>query len=90
LGRNIAKPEDASAFVEKHASKLVYIHLKTSSKEHQHQPILSDNELDFNIVFSLMTKQKVPYVAMELVQAATLEECYDNHKKSVEYLMKNY
>jgi len=90
LGRNVAKPEDASAFVEKYASKLVYIHLKTSSKEHKPQPILSDNELDFNIVFSLMTKQKVPYVAMELAQAATLEECLVNHKKSVEYLIKSY
>ena len=90
LGRNVAKPEDASAFVEKYASKLVYIHLKTSSKEHKPQPILSDNELDFNIVFSLMTKQKVPYVAMELAQVATFQECADNHKKSVEYLIKNY
>ena len=90
LGRNVAKPEDASAFLEKYASKLVYIHLKTSSKEHKPQPILSDNELDFNIVFSLMTKQKVPYVAMELAQAATLEECLVNHKKSVEYLIKSY
>jgi sugar phosphate isomerase/epimerase len=90
LGRNVAKPEDASAFVEKYAGKLVYIHLKTSSKEHKPQPVLSDNELDFNIVFSLMAKQKVSYVAMELAQAATLEECLVNHKKSVEYLMKNY
>ena len=90
LGRNVAKPEDASAFVEKHASKLVYIHLKTSSKDHKPQAILSDNELDFNIVFSLMTKQKVPWVAIELVQAPTFQECADNHKKSVEYLKKNF
>jgi sugar phosphate isomerase/epimerase len=90
LGRNVAKPEEASAFLEKYASKLVYVHLKTSSKDHNHQPVLSDNELDFNIVFSLMTKQKVPYVAMELVQVPTTEECYENHKKSVEYLLKNY
>jgi hypothetical protein len=86
----VAKPEDANAFLEKHASKLVYIHLKTSSKDHKPQPILSDNELDFNIVFSLMTKQKVPWVAIELVQVPTFQECSDNHKKSVEYLMKNY
>ena len=90
LGRNVAKPEDTSAFLEKHASKLVYIHLKTSSKDHKPQPVLSDNELDFNIVFSLMTKQKVPWVAIELVQAPTFQECSDNHKKSVDYLMKNY
>jgi sugar phosphate isomerase/epimerase len=90
LGRNIAKPEDASAFLEKHASKLVYIHLKTSSKEHKAQPVLAENELEFDIIFALMTKYKVPYVAIELAQAATIGECFDNHKKSVEYLMKNY
>jgi sugar phosphate isomerase/epimerase len=89
LGRNVAKPEDAKAFLEKHASKLVYIHLKTS-KDHNPQAVLGDNELDFNFIFSLMTKHKVPYVAMELVQAATLEECINNHKKSVEYLKKNF
>lgn len=90
LGRNVAKPEDASAFLEKYGSKLVYIHLKTSSKDHKPQAILSDNELDFNIVFASMIKQKVPYVGIELVQAPTFQECADNHRKSVEYLMKNY
>jgi sugar phosphate isomerase/epimerase len=90
LGRNVAKPEDAQAFLEKHISKLAYIHLKTSSKDHKPQAVLGDNELDFNIVFSLMTKQKVPYVGIELVGAPTFQECADNHMKSVEYLMKNY
>jgi hypothetical protein len=27
--------------------------------------------------------------SFELAQAGAIEECYDNHKKSVEYLMKN-
>jgi hypothetical protein len=70
--------------------KLAYIHLKTSSKEHKAQPVLAENEFEFDIIFPLMTKYKVPYVAIELAQAATLEECFANHQKSVEYLMKNY
>jgi len=90
VSRVLTKPEDARAFLEKYMSKLVYIHLKTSSKEHKAQPVLAENELDFGIIFALMTKYKVPYVAIEIVQAATFEECSDNHKKSVEYLMKNY
>lgn len=90
VSRVLTKPEDARAFLEKYMSKLAYIHLKTSSKEHKAQPVLAENELEFDIIFALMTKHKVPYVAIEIVQAATLEECYSNHKKSVEYLMKNY
>jgi sugar phosphate isomerase/epimerase len=90
VSRVWTKPEDARAFLEKYMSKLVYIHLKTSSKEHKAQPVLTENELEFDIIFALMTKYKVPYVAIELTQAATIGECFDNHKKSVEYLMKNY
>jgi len=37
-----------------------------------------------------MVNEKVPWVAIELAQAGAIEECYDNHKKSVEDLMKNY
>jgi sugar phosphate isomerase/epimerase len=90
VSRVWTKPEDARAFLDKYISKTVYIHLKTSSKEHKAQPVLAENELDFDIIFSLMTKQKVPWVAIELVQAPTFQECSDNHKKTVEYLMKNY
>jgi sugar phosphate isomerase/epimerase len=84
------KPEDARAFLEKFIGKMAYIHLKTSSKEHETLPVLAENELDFDVVFALMVKHKIPYVAIELSQEATLEGCYHNHKKSVEYLLKNY
>jgi sugar phosphate isomerase/epimerase len=90
VARIWTKPEDARAFLEKYISKLAYIHLKTSSKDHKTQPVLAENELEFDIFFALMTKYKVPYVAFELAQAPTFQECADNHKKSVEYLMKNY
>ena len=90
VARTWTKPEDARAFLEKYMSKLAYIHLKTSSKEHKCQAVLAENELEFDIIFALMKKYKVPYVAIEIVQAPTFQECADNHKKSVEYLMKNY
>jgi sugar phosphate isomerase/epimerase len=89
-GRNVATPAEAQAFLEKNIDKVAYIHMKASSKEHKAQPVLTDNELDFNVVFSLMTQKKIPYVAVELLQVATAEACYSNHKRSIEYLMKNF
>jgi len=90
VSRVLTKPVDAQAFLEKYSGKLAYIHLKTSSSEHKPLSVLGENELDFNIIFSLMVKNKVPWVAIELVQVDKLEECYNNHEKSIEYLMKNY
>ena len=90
VSRVLTKPADAQTFLEKYIGKLAYIHLKTSSPEHKPLPVLGENELDFNVILSLMAKNGVPWVAIELAQAATVEECYDNHKKSIDYLMKNY
>jgi sugar phosphate isomerase/epimerase len=89
-GRNVATPGEAQAFLEKHIDRLAYIHMKASSKEHKAQPVLTDNELDFNVIFSLMTQKKIPYVAVELFQVPTLEEIYSNHKKSIEYLKNSF
>ena len=90
VSRVLTKPADAQVFLEKYIGKLAYIHLKTSSPEHKPLPVLGENELDFNVILSLMVKNRVPWVAIELAQAATVEECYDNHKKSIDYLMRNY
>jgi sugar phosphate isomerase/epimerase len=90
VARTWTKPADAQAFLEKYMSKLAYIHLKTSNKEHKCQAVLADNELEFNTIFALMKQYKVPYVAIEIVQAPTFQECADNHKKSIEYLKNNF
>jgi sugar phosphate isomerase/epimerase len=86
VSRVWTKPEDARAFIEKYAPRMGYMHLKTSSKEHKVQPVEGDNELDFDIIFAIAAKNKRPYVGFELDQPATLEQAYENHKKSVEYL----
>jgi sugar phosphate isomerase/epimerase len=88
--RVLTKPEDARAFLEKFAKKIQYIHLKTSSKEHKAMPVLAESELDFDIVFSIMAKNKVSYVAIELDQADKIEDCYANTKKSIDYLMNHF
>jgi sugar phosphate isomerase/epimerase len=86
VSRTWTKPADAQAFIEKYASRMGYMHLKTSSPEHKVQQVLSDNELDFDVIFAIASKAGRPYVGFELDQPATLEQAVENHKKSVEYL----
>jgi sugar phosphate isomerase/epimerase len=90
VSRVYTKPEEAKAFMEKYASRIPYIHVKTSSSEHKVLPALAQNELDFDTVFSIMTKNKIRYQAIELTQPEKFEDCANNLKKSIEYLVKNY
>ena len=90
VSRVWTNPEDAQAFIAKYAGRMGYMHLKTSSKEHKVQPVIGDNELDFDIIFAIAAKAKMPYVGFELDQPATLEQAYENHKKSVEYLKSKF
>jgi len=90
VSRVYTKPEEAKAFMEKYASRIPYIHVKTSSSEHKTLPVLAQNELDFDTVFSILTKNKIRYAAIELTQPDTFEACANNLKKSFEYLVKNY
>jgi len=90
VSRVYTKPEEAKAFMEKYASRMPYIHIKASSSEHKVLPILAQNELDFDTVFSILTKNKIRYAAIELTQPDTFEACANNMKKSLEYLVKNY
>jgi sugar phosphate isomerase/epimerase len=88
--RVVTKPEEAKAFMEKYADRMPYIHVKTSTPEHKVPPVLGPNELDFDTVFALLTKNKIRYAAVELTQPDTFEACANNLKKSFEYLVKNY
>lgn len=87
VSRVHTRPADARAFLEKNIGKLAYIHLKTS-RDGQAQPVLGDNELDFDVVFSLMSQHNVPYVAMELYGKKNIGQVCRNHKKSVAYLKR--
>lgn len=90
VSRVWTKPADAQAFIEKYASRMGYIHLKTSSPDHKVQQVIADNELDFDIIFAIASKAKSLYVGFELDQPATLEQAIENHKKSVEYLQGKF
>jgi sugar phosphate isomerase/epimerase len=90
VSRVVPKPEEVKAFLEKYATRIPYIHVKASSNEHKVLPVLAQNELDFDTVFSIMTKNKIRYAAIELTQPDTFEACANNLKKSFEYLQNNY
>ena len=79
------RPKDAQLFLEENIGRMFYIHLKTS-KDRKAQPFLSDNELDFDVIFSTMSKHDVPYVAIELLATEDLDEIYENHERSIDYL----
>jgi sugar phosphate isomerase/epimerase len=81
------KPEDAEAFLHKHANRMYYIHLKTSQNGLA-QPVLGDNELDFDVVFSSMSQNNVPYVAIELHGTKRMKQVYRTQARSVAYLQK--
>lgn len=83
--RGRPRVQDAKAFLEKNINNLYYIHLKTS-KNNQAQPVLGDNELDFDIIFSLMSKYDVPYIAIELAAGKDTDAVYKNYEKSLKYL----
>ena len=85
-----AKPDEARAFLEKHAPKLFYAHIKTATADNKTAIVLGANPLPFDAVFQAISKNKTPYVAMELPQPNSLEELYANTKKSVDYLRQNY
>jgi len=88
--RVLPKPEEAQAFLEKFIGQLYYTHVKSSSKEHKSTDILEENELPFDTIFALLSKNKINYLAIELNQKPKLEDCQNNLMKSVEFLKKNY
>jgi sugar phosphate isomerase/epimerase len=90
VSRVLPRPEDARAFLEKNVGRLGYAHLKSSSPEHKTTDVLQENELPIATVFDILSKIKVPYLAIELNQKKGFDECAGNLLKSIEFLKKNY
>lgn len=88
--RVVTKPEDAKAFLEKNVGRLGYSHLKSSSPEHKTTDVLQENELPIATVFDILSKNKVPYLAIELNQKKAFDECTRNLLKSIDFLKANY
>ena len=90
VSRVVPKPEDARAFLEKNVGRLGYSHLKSSSPEHKTTDVLQENELPIATVFDILAKNKVNYLAIELTQKKSFDECAGNLMKSIDFLKKNY
>jgi sugar phosphate isomerase/epimerase len=78
-------PKDAEQVFKKFASRIHYTHLKTSVNGVA-QPVLTDNELDLGMIFSVLGKNKKNYIAIEVAQAETFDEQKANLEKSLEFL----
>jgi sugar phosphate isomerase/epimerase len=89
VSRVVPKPEDAKAFLEKNVGRLGYSHLKSSSPEHKTTDVLQENELPIATVFDILAKNKVNYLAIELTQKKSFDECAGNLMKSIDFLKKN-
>jgi sugar phosphate isomerase/epimerase len=90
VSRVVTKPDDARAFLEKNVGRLGYAHLKSSSPEHKTTDVLQENELPIETVFDILSKNNVNYLAIELTQKKSFEECANNLMKSIDFLKKNY
>ncbi|HWQ61083.1 MAG TPA: hypothetical protein VN521_02155, partial [Negativicutes bacterium] len=82
-------PADVRAFFEANVKRLGYSHLKSSIAK-KPQKFLSGNELPFEAYFGPLAKNGKVYLAIEHANADTLQEAYDNHQKSIDYLLKNF
>lgn len=80
-------PEDAKAFFEANIERIAYIHLKTVENRRV-LDFLADHPLDYDTVFSLMSKCNVPYIAIELNAIRDIDEIFKNHEKSIRYMHK--
>jgi len=89
VSRAPVSPEAARSYFEKFAYKTGYVHVKTSKKGVV-QDVLSDNDLDYGIIFDILAKAKISYLGIELPQKATFEEEAANLLKSVEYLKSKF
>lgn len=78
-------PKDAEEVFKKFASRIRYTHLK-SSINGVAQPVLTDNELDLGMIFSVLAKDKKNFIAIEVAQADTFDEQKANLEKSLAYL----
>ena len=83
--RGMADPDAVADYLEQLGDRWVTTHLKCG-KDGAFQPFLTDNPMSYLKIFELMSKQGVVYAALELLGVEDKQQCFDNHKTSIEYL----
>jgi sugar phosphate isomerase/epimerase len=83
--RRPADPARVAGYMGTLKGRWFTTHLKSGADD-AFQPVLRENFMPFDRVFSLMSENGVHYAALELLAADSKEECFGNHRKSIEYL----
>jgi sugar phosphate isomerase/epimerase len=83
--RGVADPDDVAEYLDQIGDRWFTTHLKCG-KDGSFQPVLSDNPLPFEKLFTLMSGNQMKYAALELLSVDDQQACFDNHRKSIEYL----
>lgn len=86
--RGMADPEAVADHLATLQGKWITSHLKCAAED-SFQPVLKDNPLPFHRVFKLMAAHGVKYAALELLAVDGKKACYENHRKSIAYLVDN-
>ena len=83
--RGIADPDDVAEHLGQITDRWFTTHLKCG-KDGAFQPMLEENPLPYQKIFGLMSENQVKYAALELLSVDDKQACFDNHRKSIEYL----
>jgi sugar phosphate isomerase/epimerase len=84
--REKSDPQEVEKYLTTVADRWITTHLK-SGKGGVFQPVLDDNPLDLEEILSLMSANNIPYVAFELASVPDKQKCFENHSKSIDYLV---
>jgi sugar phosphate isomerase/epimerase len=83
--RGPADPDDVAEHLDQIGDRWYTTHLKCG-KDGAFQSALDENPMSYQKIFGLMSQNKVKYAALELLSVDDKQECFDNHRKSIEYL----
>lgn len=85
--RGKADPEKVIEYLSSMGNRWVTTHLKTIlSMGGEMQPYLTENPIPVEKIVEIMGKQNVLYGALELTAVPDKQLCFDNHKKSIQFL----
>jgi len=87
--RGISDPVSVTGYLSSIPGRWMTTHLKCAAED-SFQPVLRDNPLSYTRIFELMTARRVRYAALELLAVESREECFENHRKSVDYLVDKH
>ncbi len=85
LGPVAVSPNQAAAFIQRFASRVSYLHLKTAGAKTA-LPILADNPLAFGSILNLLAEHKRLYVVIELASDESPAAIKTNFQNGLLYL----